>query len=81
MAVAIIVGMIILCINAIGAALMKNAAVMKGYGDDLHAWAICFWLGIFGYLYIIALPDKVLQEQNQQIITLLGKNGESGENK
>ena len=62
----IIIGMIVLCINAIGAALMKNAAILKGYGEDLHAWAICFFLGIFGYLYIIALPDKVLQEQKDR---------------
>lgn len=55
----IILGISIFLINAIGATLMKNAAVMKGYGDDLHAWAICFWLGIFGYLYIIALPDRI----------------------
>jgi hypothetical protein len=49
---------------------MRNAAIEKGYGDDIHAWAVCFWLGIFGYLYIIALPDKIQQSQNQQIIVL-----------
>lgn len=60
-----------LIIDAIGALFMRNAAILKGYGDDDHIWAICFWLGIFGYLYVIALPDKITQSQNQQIIELL----------
>ena len=59
------------CVNAVGAFFMRNAAIEKGYGDDIHAWAACFWLGIFGYLYVIALPDKILQSQNQQIIDLM----------
>lgn len=59
------------CLNAVGAFFMRNAAIEKGYGDDIHAWAVCFWLGIFGYLYVIALPDKILQSQNQQIIDLM----------
>lgn len=42
------------CVNAVGAFFMRNAAIEKGYGDDIHAWAACFWLGIFGYLYVIA---------------------------
>lgn len=58
-------------VNAVGAFFMRNAAIEKGYGDDIHAWAVCFWLGIFGYLYVIALPDKILQSQNQQIIDLM----------
>ena len=62
--------------NAIGAYLMKGAAIQKGYGEDIHVWAICFFLGIFGYLYIIALPDKVVQSQNQQIIYWLREKGE-----
>ncbi|MDO4608607.1 MAG: hypothetical protein Q4B40_05400 [Clostridia bacterium] len=60
-------------ISALCASLMRNAAIQKGYGDDIHAWAVCFWLGIFGYLYIIALPDKIAQSQNQQIIETLRK--------
>ncbi len=60
-------------IAALGASFMRNAAIQKGYGDDIHAWAICFWLGIFGYIYIMALPDKISQSQNQQIIELLKK--------
>ena len=41
---------IAVCVNAVGAFFMRNAAIEKGYGDDIHAWAVCFWLGIFGYL-------------------------------
>lgn len=67
----IVIILIAVLVNAIGAYLMKGAAIQKGYGEDIHAWAICFFLGIFGYLYIIALPDKVTQSQNQQIIDLL----------
>lgn len=66
----ILILILLVCLNAIGAYLMRNAAIEKGYGDDIHAWAVCFWLGIFGYLYIIALPDKIQQSQNQQIIVL-----------
>ena len=62
---------IAVCVNAVGAFFMRNAAIEKGYGDDIHAWSVCFWLGIFGYLYVIALPDKILQSQNQQIIDLM----------
>ena len=51
--------------------LMKKAGIAKGYGEDVHIWAICFWLGIMGYLYVIALPDKIQQSQNQKIIELL----------
>lgn len=69
----IIIFLLIILVNAIGAYLMKNAATQKGYGEDVHAWAICFFLGIFGYLYIIALPDKIVQSQNQKIIELLNQ--------
>ena len=57
--------------DAIGAYLMRNAAVLKGYGGDYHIFAYCFWLGLFGYLYVISLPDLVSQSQNQQIIDIL----------
>lgn len=62
---------VIIVINAIGARKMQDAAVLKGYGENYHIWALCFWLGILGYLYVLALPDLVTQSQNQQIIKLL----------
>ena len=63
--------MIALIINVLMAKLMENAAIMKGYGKNKHIFAICFFLTIFGYFYVIALPDKVIQSQNQQIMELL----------
>ena len=48
----------------------EKCAAEKGYTDDL-IWAKCFWLGIFGYLYVIDLPDKRLQKQNEEVISLL----------
>lgn len=60
----------ILIIHLIAANFMQVAAEEKGY-EDSHAMAICFWLGLPGYLYIIALPDKRVQEQNQEIINIL----------
>lgn len=62
-----------LVINAIVAGFMKDAATLKGYGEDSHIFAICFWLGLLGYLYVISLPDLITQEQNQRIIDLLNK--------
>lgn len=59
---------------------MSNVAAMKGYGKEIHAWAWCFWLGIFGYIYVLSLPDKVTQSQNQQIIKLLKIQKEDKEN-
>jgi len=70
----LVILIVLICINAFGAHLMRKSAIAKGYGDDSHIWAICFWLGILGYLYVISLPDKIQQSQNQQIIKLLEEN-------
>lgn len=48
----------------------ENAAADKGYTND-HVFARVFWLGFFGILYTIALPDKTVQRQNEEIISLL----------
>ncbi len=50
---------------------MKEVAIQKGYGEDTNVWIICFFLGILGGMYVIALPDLILQSQNKQIIELL----------
>ena len=49
---------------------MSEAAERKGY-TDIHAFAIVFWLGIPGCLYIIALPDLKVRENQEKIIQLL----------
>ena len=35
----------------------EEIAFGKGYDENEHTFAMCFWLGIIGYLYVIALPD------------------------
>ena len=64
---------VILLIKVIIAWFMTNIAVMKGHGREVHAFGICFWLGIFGCIYVAALPDKIQQSQNQRMIELLEK--------
>ena len=57
-------------ILAIGAHLMTRAAELKGYSaDEYHIFPICFFLGIMGYLYVIALPDKKMQKQIDSAIS------------
>lgn len=34
-----------------------EAAVAKGYTDKKYYW-ICFWLGLPGWLLVIALPNR-----------------------
>ena len=76
--IALLIGVVIL-IQIIFATLMRKAAARKGYGDDTHTWAMCFWLGIIGGIYVIALPDLIQQNQNQQIIELLKSRSDSND--
>ena len=34
-----------------------EVAEAKGFHDRKYYW-ICFWLGVIGYLLVIALPDR-----------------------
>ena len=52
-------------INAIVASKFQDIAFKKGYDFSIHSFAWCFWLGIMGCLYVIALPDL----KNQQILS------------
>ena len=60
---AITVGVIalILAVPILIAKKFELIAHYKGY-HDVHAFAMCFWLGIIGYLYVIALPNKNHEE-------------------
>lgn len=42
------------------AGLFKEIVYLKGHADYYMqvAWRLCFWLGIVGYFYVIALPNK-----------------------
>ena len=59
----IILGVLLLClyfiVDFIVARKFKQIAIEKGQdADKLHVFAMCFWLNIIGYLYVIALPNK-----------------------
>jgi len=67
----IFIGLAYFIVLGIGATLMSSSASDKGYGPEAHITAICFFLGIFGYLYALSLPDKTLQKQNETLINAL----------
>jgi len=70
----IILGIVVyFIIGLIIGKIMENAAALKGYGSEAHAFVICFFLGVIGCIYVAALPDKIQQEQNQKIIDLMEK--------
>lgn len=48
----------ILYIDHIVALKFEKVAFDKGYDESIHSYHMCFWLGIIGYLYVIALPIK-----------------------
>ncbi|MBO5907113.1 MAG: hypothetical protein J6V83_01075 [Clostridia bacterium] len=47
----------IVVINYIVARKFEDIAFSKGYDSSIHSFAMCFWLGIIGYIYVAALPD------------------------
>ena len=57
--------------NAVIATFFQNVAALKGHGKEIHAFGVVLFLGIIGCIYVAALPDKIQQEQNQQLIELL----------
>ena len=54
--------LIYFAINALIASKFNDVAHMKGYGPEMHCFAMCFWLGILGCLYVSALPDRGTRE-------------------
>ena len=44
----------------------EKIAFDKGYDVSIHSFAMCFWLGIIGYLYVIALPIKIAGKSQAQ---------------
>ena len=51
---------IILFINYCIARKFEGIAFQKGYDDGAGSFRMCFWFGIVGILYVIALPDRNL---------------------
>ena len=52
----------------------EKVAFQKGYNSSIHSFAMCFWLGMIGYLYVIALPDLTQQKRMDKMIALLEHN-------
>ena len=48
---------IIIAIDWFAAKAMYEIAVMKGHPQKKYFWW-CFWMAIFGYQMVIALPDR-----------------------
>ncbi len=59
---------VLLFILALIAKKFEKIANQKGYGDEIHSFAMCFWFGIIGYLYVIALPDLTISRRNNQSV-------------
>ena len=57
----ILSGVVGLIINIIVAKQFESVAEMKGHSaENVHAFAMCFWLGLIGWIYVAALPDRTL---------------------
>ena len=48
-------------------------AYLKGYGTSYHTFAMCFWLGIVGMIYVLALPNLFESGDREKIIKLLSQ--------
>ena len=48
----------VIILNYFIAKKFEAIAFQKGYDVSIHSFAMCFWLGLVGYLYVIALPNK-----------------------
>lgn len=59
---------IYLCIQRVIAKKFEQVAVQKGYEDGAGSFQLCFWLGLVGYLYVIALPLKHSGSLNEGVI-------------
>ena len=65
--------------------LAEDIVLLKGYySEEVHPYALIVFFGLFGFLYIIALPNRsVIQKEERQrneIISLLSQLKEVSEN-
>ena len=59
-------------LNYVIAKKFEKIAFEKGHPKETHVFRMCFWLGLVGYLYVIALPNvnhdtKMLNQQKRMI--------------
>ena len=73
MVVGIIVGSVIgLALNIWMSIKMAEIARLKGYSpEQIHAFAICFFFGTFGWLYVAALPTCTYY-RDEKLINSMG---------
>ena len=64
-------------VNLMFASLMNNIAISKGY-ENSNAFILVFLFGIFGMLYVIALPDLKARQQREDLIAILLSNDQGG---
>lgn len=63
---------VLLCLNGLLASKASTVAMEKGY--DKRTWFhMCFWLGLFSYILIMAMPDRVMHERLDGINTELAR--------
>lgn len=66
----VVIACIVIFVDALIAYVAFGIAKQKGY--DVIWWAVLlFLLPPLGYIFLIAMPDKTIQKQNEQIIQLL----------
>lgn len=75
----LVAALIAILINLLFASLMNAVAENKGY-ENSHAFALVFFFGVFGMLYVIALPDMKARQQREDILTVLLSKEQGGEN-
>lgn len=66
----VVIACIIIFVDALIAYVAFGIAKQKGY-DDIWWAVLLFLLPPLGYIFLIAMPDKTIQKQNEQIIQLL----------
>ena len=69
--------LICIFVNLMFASLMNNIAISKGY-ENSNAFILVFLFGIFGMLYVIALPDLKARQQREDLIAILLSNDQGG---
>ena len=75
MAIWLIAALVVIIINCFFASLMNNVAISKGH-ENSNAFILVFLFGIFGMLYVIALPDLKARQQREDLIAILLSNEE-----
>lgn len=69
MVVSLIVTAVYFVIQYFVAKKFEQIAIDKGYSPAIeHPFAMCFWLGIAGMIYVLALPDKTLKYRQEELI-------------